>query len=154
MRDQIVILEDNDTRQDRMLKCLRDRLPPCPVVYFKSAHQMLAYLPDHLSKARLISLDNDLEPESVHDPDPGAGRDVARYLVTQHPVCPIIIHSTNTFAAIAMEAELQESGWQAQRVTPYEDLAWVDREWFWGDPRCSLCSLTFPWNYPCYFPPQ
>ena len=131
MRNKIVILEDNDERQQQMLARLRDRLPPCPVVFFKSAHEMLKILPQHLPGTRVISLDNDLE-RTDEDCDPGAGRDVARYLAAIPPACPVIIHSTNTHAAVAMEAELQDAGWQVQRVTPYEDLAWVDREWFWA----------------------
>jgi thioesterase domain-containing protein len=146
MRNQIVILEDNDERQQRMLARLRGRLPPCPVSFFKSAREMLAFLPEHLSSARVISLDNDLERQSDSDPDPGAGRDVARYLSAQSPACPIIIHSTNTFAAVAMETELQDAGWQVQRVTPYDDLAWVDREWFWAVREALLApsSLNVP----------
>jgi len=93
---------------------------------------MLAALPEQLPFCRLISLDNDLEKVRADDPDPGEGRDVGRYLVTQAPVCPIIIHSTNTQAAFAMEAELTDAGWRVERVTPYGDLAWVDREWYWA----------------------
>src|SRR5436190_23374907 len=125
----IIILEDNGERQQRMAACLHNNLPPCPLQFFKSAHDMLRYLPDHLSSARLISLDNDLERESVAAFDPGTGRDVANYLVTKTPVCPVVIHSTNLHAAVAMEAELQEAGWQVEPVTPYDDLSWVDREW-------------------------
>jgi hypothetical protein len=131
-RDQIVILEDNLERQQRMSIRLKDRLPPCPVRFFRSAPEMLAALPQPMSLCRLISLDNDLEKAVGTDPDPGEGRDVARYLVTLPPVCPVIIHSTNLHAAIAMEAEFAEAGWRVERVTPYSDLTWVDREWYWA----------------------
>jgi hypothetical protein len=132
VRDHIVILEDNQGRRDQMRARLAHSLPPCPVTFFPTAPEMLASLPQLLAVSRLISLDNDLEKAVNSDPDPGEGRDVARYLVTQTPVCPVIIHSTNAHAAIAMEFELADAGWRVERVTPYGDLAWVDREWFWA----------------------
>jgi len=140
MRNTVVILEDNTERQQQMLARLRDRLPPCPVMFFKSAHEMLSALPQCLSTARVISLDHDLERSADLEPDPGTGRDVSRYLATQSAGCPVIIHSTNLHAALAMESELQEAGWQVERVTPYEDLAWVDREWLWAVRSALLAT--------------
>ena len=151
MRNEIVILEDNDERQQQMLARLRDRLPPCPVVFFKSAHQMLAYLPEQLANIRIISLDHDLEPEHPTDPDPGTGRDVSNCLIEHAPCCPVILHSTNVHAVIAMEADLHEHGWQVTRVTPYDDLTWIDREWFWA-VREALLSPALE-EAQTYFPP-
>jgi hypothetical protein len=132
MQNEIVILEDNAERRQHMLARLRDRFPPFPVTFFPAAAPAIAYLQDHLRSVRLTCLDHDLEPEKPTDPDPGTGRDVSDFLASQTPVCPVIIHSTNTHASLAMEADLTEHGWSVQRVTPYEGIAWVDREWFWA----------------------
>jgi hypothetical protein len=130
MRNEIVILEDNGERRERMLACLRKRLPPFPVHFFTTAQETIRYLNDHPQSVQLVDLDHDLEPRTAGDPDPGTGRDVSNSLVKQAPYCPVIIHSTNHDASVAMEAELQEAGWQVQRVVPYDDLAWIEREWF------------------------
>jgi hypothetical protein len=61
--------------------------------------------------------------------DPGTGLEVANYLAQQRPVCPVIIHSTNTRAAIAMERALADAGWSVTRVPPYGDLDWVREAW-------------------------
>src|SRR5688572_2555548 len=130
MQNEIVILEDNAERREQMLARLRDRFPPFPGSFFPAAPEAVAYLQDHLHRVQLISLDHDLEPETPNDPDPGTGRDVADFLAKHAPACPVIIHSTNTHASLAMESDLTEQGWSVQRVTPYEGIAWVDREWF------------------------
>ena len=39
---------------------------------------------------------------------------------------------------MAMEANLDERGWHVERLTPYDGLAWIDREWFWAVRRAIL----------------
>jgi hypothetical protein len=92
----------------------------------------------------LISLDHDLEPQEVVAAvrelgldaairntaiDPGTGRDAAEFLAGRPPACPIIIHSTNYPAALAMEAILAERDWRVERMTPYGDLDWIEEMW-------------------------
>jgi hypothetical protein len=143
MQNEIVILEDNAERRHEMLARLHDRLPPMPVRFFTGAEEANAYLRQHLQRVQLISLDHDLEPQSPGDADPGTGRDVANFLVSRPPVCPVIIHSTNLPASIAMECDLSDHGWKVQRVTPYEGVAWIDREWFWA-VRDALLMFAEP----------
>jgi len=131
MRQSIAILEDNDDRIAAMRRYIADKFPFFELRVFPTAPEAIAWLRDHLSHVILISLDHDLEPssESQADGDPGTGRDVADYLASQRPQCPVVIHSTNVRAALAMEGDLTESGWQVERITPYDDLAWVAEAW-------------------------
>jgi hypothetical protein len=61
--------------------------------------------------------------------DPGTGRDVADWLATNRPVCPVIIHSTNDLAVPGMQRVLEDSGWNCRCVTPYGDLDWIREIW-------------------------
>ncbi len=61
--------------------------------------------------------------------DPGTGRDVAEYLATKTPVCPVLIHTTNTPAGAGMEMTLKEAGWKSERIVPYGDMEWIAGVW-------------------------
>ena len=93
---------------------------------------MLAWLRDHLERAPIIALDHDLGPSRLRDGErfePGIGRDVADYLATRAPVCPVVIHSSNSPAADGMQFCLEAAGWTVTRVYPCDDLAWIERDW-------------------------
>lgn len=129
----IVILEDSPERQAAMRNRLMDRFPQYPVFCFHEPERIIAQFQETLIQPLLISLDHDLDlipgPDgSWHDP--GTGMTVVDWLVTQPPRCPVIIHSTNLPAAKTMKRRLQHAGWDARRITPYDDLAWIDAEWF------------------------
>jgi CheY-like chemotaxis protein len=133
MTMKILILEDNQDRRTAMQECLADRLYSYESVFFSAPQPMLCYLREHLREAICISLDHDMdivEDAEGRRMDPGTGREIADYLVTQSPQCPVVIHSTNTIAAESMEAALKESGWTVYRVAPWGDLAWVRAAWF------------------------
>lgn len=127
----IAILEDNDDRIAAMDACLSRSFPTLECRFFRTAPEFIAWLPKGISQARLISLDHDLEPapDQGIDFDPGTGRDVSRTLLDFPSHCPVLIHSTNVHAAIAMEAELNAQGWSAERITPYGDLDWIMEAW-------------------------
>jgi hypothetical protein len=131
---QIIVLEDNEERRAAMLDCLRDRFPQYKPKFFISATEMLGFLKrvEH-TELLLIALDHDLDMLPGDDGglvDPGTGRDVADYLATQTPVCPIVIHTTNESAGIAMQALLEDAGWSVTRVMPYGGTAWIGQTWF------------------------
>ena len=128
---QIVILEDNVDRCRVMQECIADRFPQYPVVYFRSAPVMIQYLDHSIDRVIAISLDHDLEPETLEpdEADPGIGRDVADRLATRSPTCPIVIHSTNTFGALGMKDVLEQAGWLTYSVTPFDDTAWIPQVW-------------------------
>ncbi|MGD9649046.1 MAG: cyclic-phosphate processing receiver domain-containing protein, partial [Pirellulales bacterium] len=106
---------------------------------FDNAPDTIAWLHDHLENMALICLDHDLGPnqrrgESVFDP--GTGRDVADFLATHTPVCPVLIHTTNSMAAPGMQLVLEDAGWAVARVTPYEHLTWIGVDWI--EAVCKL----------------
>ena len=70
--------------------------------------------------------------------DPGSGREVADYLATQDPTCPVILHSSNTDAVTGMREILQTSGWRTIRVAPFEDMSWIETDWFFAMRRAIV----------------
>jgi hypothetical protein len=129
----VVILEDNEDRRAAMEECLSDRFAQYPRRYFATAADTIAHLKDSLDNTLAMALDHDLE--FIEKPgggliDPGSGRDVVEYLVGRTASCPIVVHSSNSHAAVGMVERLRESGWSTRRVVPYDDLSWIPREWF------------------------
>jgi hypothetical protein len=132
MAMRIAVLEDNADRVRSMRACLADRFPMYELHFFGSARGMIEFLERHLSETLVVALDHDLELESAPNGslvDPGTGRDVANFLAEQPPVCPIILHSTNTAAMAGMELVLKDAGWQTVRVVPFDDLSWIPTDW-------------------------
>jgi hypothetical protein len=130
---RIAILEDNEEREAAMRSCLTNRFRQFEVCFFTSAPALIDYLTDHLSETIVVSLDHDLElipGELGQMIDPGTGRDVAEYLAQQSPVCPVVIHTSNSTAALGMEMVLQEANWETHRVLPIDDLKWISDHWF------------------------
>jgi hypothetical protein len=128
----IAILEDDADRIGELTACLRDRFPKLDIAIFDNAPDMIVWLSENLSEVLLICLDHDLGPNCVRDGrvfDPGTGRDVANYLAALRPVCPVIIHSTNTLAVPGMQLVLEDAGWLHARISPYNDLEWVRDSW-------------------------
>jgi hypothetical protein len=124
----IAILEDNDERIAAMQRYLADKFQFFSMQFFRTADGAVEWIREHSDQIICLSLDHDLECP-LGAPDPGCGRDVAEFVAGLHPRFPIVIHSTNSHAAIAMEALLQERGWTVSRVLPYGDLAWVAEIW-------------------------
>ncbi len=91
---------------------------------------MIAECPKYFSDAVLISLDHDLNPQPGVTEDPGTGRDVAEFLADGLPVCPVLIHSTNTDRAWSMHNELRFAHWKVDRIGPLgSDTGWIDTTW-------------------------
>src|SRR5262245_16144958 len=110
----IVILDDEPHRIDEMKRCLSNLQLGDNVVVFDNAPDMIDWLQKSASQAALICLDHDLGPNRMIDGrsfDPGIGRDVADYLATIKPVCPVIVHTTNSLAAPGMKLVLKDAGW-------------------------------------------
>src|SRR5262249_52296668 len=66
----------------------------------------------------LIGLDHDLELQPGPDGrciDTGTGREMADYLASKAPACPVILHTTNAAAAVGMEMVLREAHWETHR---------------------------------------
>ena len=132
MADTVAILEDHPGRVAAMAVVLREVLPQFRMEFFASAPQMIAWLRGHSTDPVLISLDHDLDsvvPRALQPADPGEGRDVADYLSALPPVCPVIVHSSNTHAAAGIRRVLDQGGWPTASVAPINDLAWVQEDW-------------------------
>lgn len=129
----LAILEDEDDRRRAMADCFQDRFPQYPIRFFATAAEMIWYLQRHRSELIAIALDHDLELVPITDRenlDSGTGRNVADFLATVAPTCPVVIHTTNEHAGFAMEETLRQAGWPTSRVVPYGDLEWISEVWF------------------------
>jgi len=129
---EIVILEDNLERRTAMAARLSDRFPQFALNFFHFPAEMISHLRRCSERTLVIALDHDLDLVPNPDgslTDPGTGMDVAAWLSTQTPFCPVVIHSTNIPAAKEMASRLRKAGWTTKRITPYDDLEWIDAEW-------------------------
>jgi len=108
---------------------------------WRTAPAMLAELDRHLPEARLISLDHDLYKDAPADSDPGSGRMVADALAGRKPVCPVIVHSTNTDAAWGMHNALTRAGWTVELVHHLNQPRWIEERWLPVAKRLVFASL-------------
>ncbi len=141
MAMKIVILEDNPDRQAVMRRCLADRFYTFEPHLFDDARETICFLDEHLGDTLVISLDHDLELKPGPDGqliDPGTGRAVADFLATREPTCPVILSTTNTLAASAMADQLRGAGWETYRVVPFDDLRWIETDWFFAIRRALV----------------
>jgi len=127
----IAILEDNAARITEMNVRLHTIIsPPARVFVTPNAHEMIAWLENHLAEVALISLDHDLPIRSREQtPDCGDGRMVADFLAALSPTCPVIVHSSNDPCAAGMFYALQSAGWPVSRVVPYDGENWIGQSW-------------------------
>lgn len=126
-RDTILILEDNAERRAYFTLAVAS-LPGVSLVVWPDAPSMIRELPDWLGRARLISLDHDLNPQHPDSPDPLTGLEVAVFLATQPPCCPVILHTTNYLRVDSMDRELRDGGWQTVQIRPFRD-DWIEQFW-------------------------
>jgi hypothetical protein len=133
MGDRVVfLLEDDPARLQPMLEVLRSVLSQHRVHVEDDAGRAIAWLSDHQGYVELISLDHDLDsvPRQEDPPaDHGCGRDVSRFLASREPTCPVIVHTTNATAGTDMVLDLQRSKWPVFRVYPFDEHAWVGKNW-------------------------
>jgi hypothetical protein len=128
----VLLLEDTAARVEAMRPVLRALLPDFPLVSFDNVVDFIDWIEQHLPDVALICLDHDLGPTRLRDGerfDPGIGRDAADVLAMRPPVCPVIIHSSNSIAVPGMLHVLRESGWTCSAVMPSDDLRWIDTDW-------------------------
>ena len=131
MTVSVAILEDDSLRIAAMRTCVAEVLPGIEAVFFENAAEMIAWLGERLGHVVLISLDHDLplRPRDGVVIDCGTGRQVADFLASMPPTCPVIVHSSNDLCAPGMFFALKDAGWPCRRVYPCGDLAWVAASW-------------------------
>jgi CheY-like chemotaxis protein len=135
----VALLDDDPKRIEAMRRVLSGLGEAC--VSFATAHEMVDWLAKHLQTVRFVSLDHDLGPyDDAPAPAelPGNGQDVVDMLVRHKPACPVIVHSSNDYAASGMVGALRTAGWVVRRVLPAEDLAWIETSW----AQCVRRSLA------------
>ncbi len=130
-----LILEDNRDRRVAMIGRLAERFPFLHVTFFDASQAMIDFMEsDELLDVAMISLDHDLEfVAGVNGDwvDPGTGLEVARWLSERpKPICPVVVHTTNSREGSKMMRLLEKSKWVAHRVVPHDDLHWIDTDWF------------------------
>jgi hypothetical protein len=123
----LLMLEDNVERLERFTAVLQAIDPTLPLRVWRDAHVMIREAGALLPSAVLISLDHDLEPEPGAS-DPGDGYMVAKWLVSQPVVRPVIVHSSNGERSSWMAGEFDLAGWRNWRVAPLGD-DWVESDW-------------------------
>jgi CheY-like chemotaxis protein len=151
MAMKIAILEDNADRQAAMRSCLADRFYMYEAHFFDDSGEMVRFLEAHLADTIVIALDNDLELKSGPGGrviDPGSGCHVAEYLATQEPLCPVVIHTTNSAAAALMQEVLRGAGWKSRRVVPFDDMNWIPTDWFAAIRRAIVGPVRRPSSNP------
>lgn len=121
------MLEDDRDRIERFA-CVLGSVA-IQLTYFRTAHDFIRAYEWLTIVPKLISLDHDLFVDHDNDPDPGDGRDVAKFLALHKPISPILIHSTNAIAADSMLFTLQDAGWTVDRIAPIGD-DWIESYWF------------------------
>jgi hypothetical protein len=127
---RIGILEDNARRLAEMLAALHDTFPQAVPATNPDAHAFIAWLSTNILTLDLLCLDHDLEaPIDNPKHDPGDGRDVVRWLLSQPVRIPVLIHTTNGRAGAEMESLLKDAGWRAYWTPPHDDLVWIRKTW-------------------------
>ena len=124
----ILILEDNDERIAAFHKTVPALGDGFELKVWRDAPSMCAECAAHFPSAALISLDHDLNPMPGVTTDPGTGLNVAQFLGDFLPVCPVLIHTSNTDRVYSMHNELRFAGWIVDRVGPI-GTDWIETSW-------------------------
>lgn len=128
MNKTILILEDNDERIAAFQSAVASLGSDYELKIWRDAPAMIAECESFFPSTALISLDRDLNPLPGATVDPGTGVDVARFLGDFMPVCPVLIHSSNTDRVYSMHNELRFAGWLVERVGPIGP-DWIETSW-------------------------
>ena len=125
----MLMLEDDQDRIERFHRVVHRNASDAQLVIRRSSQDFLEVFNRLRTPPSLIALDHDLVREHRDDPDPGDGRDVTRYLATRDPICPVLIHTSNTIAGESMLFSLRDAGWNVARVAPLGD-DWIEAYWY------------------------
>ncbi len=126
-RKVILILEDDAHRRAHFAAAVAT-IPGTSLKFWTDAPSMIRGLENWLDRAQLISLDHDLNPQHPDSPDPQTGFEVAAFLASLAPCCPVVLHTTNFLRVDSMDRELRDGGWQTCQIRPLRD-DWIARDW-------------------------
>jgi ADP-ribosylglycohydrolase len=136
----ILILEDNDERIADFTKAVKQLGDGYEVKFWRDALSMCQECEAFFPTTVLVSLDHDLNPAPNATLDPGTGLDVAKFLADFIPVCPVLLHSSNTDRVYSMHNEFRFAGWTADRVGPL-GAGWIAMSWL---PRARELLSKYP----------
>lgn len=125
----LLMLEDDHDRIERFNAIVARHHPDAVIAVSRTAPAFITAYWELTQTPDLICLDHDLFTDSPDEPDPGDGRDVSGFLVTQMAKCPALIHSTNAPAADSMMYSMREAGWTVERIAPIGD-DWIETYWY------------------------
>jgi hypothetical protein len=120
----VLIFEDNAKRIadfERTVPALGEHFA---LKVWRDAPSMISECEQFFSSASLISLTYGSEPKPWD-----TGLEVAKFLATCRPACPIIIHTSNSDRAHSMQNELRFADWNTELVSPLAEN-WVQTHWF------------------------
>lgn len=123
----LLMLEDDIERVERFTAVLGAIDARLSLRVWSDALAMIREAGVLLPAAVLICLDHDLKAEPGTS-DPGDGYMVAKWLVSQPIVRPVIIHSSNGERSSWMSGEFDLAGWPHWRVAPLGD-DWIESDW-------------------------
>ena len=127
---RLLLILDDDRERLRSFDQIVPRLGEDWVLKaWRDAPSMISEIETLLDGAHLISLDHDLYRDSPSDPDPGSGRMIADFLSERDPICPVVLHSTNTDAAWGMFNQLTSAGWKVAMVHQLNQPGWIEELW-------------------------
>jgi ADP-ribosylglycohydrolase len=124
----ILLLEDNEDRISAFEAAVGRIEGELELVMWRDAPTMIAECEQYFTTASLICLDHDLNPQPGAVADPGTGLEVAQFLADFLPVCPVLIHSSNTDRVYSMHNELRFANWMVERVGPLGN-DWIPSSW-------------------------
>jgi ADP-ribosylglycohydrolase len=146
----ILILESRDDRIASFQKAVVELGSDFRLRIWRDARSMIADCAELFPNASLISLDYELNPQSDVAPGSGTGLDVARFLGDFLPVCPVVIHSSNTDGARFILKELRSARWIVEQIAPV-GIDWIERKWL-GRVRALFDTYGNTWSV--HLPPD
>lgn len=136
----ILILEDNEERIADFTKAVKELGDGYDVKFWRDAPSMCKECEAFFPTTALVSLDHDLNPAPGATVDPGTGLDVAKFLADFIPVCPVLLHSSNTDRVYSMHNEFRFAGWTTDHVGPIGN-GWIATSWM---PRARDLLSKYP----------
>lgn len=127
-RRTVIILEDNDERIRDFESAVASFGAEFRLRVWQDAPTMIAECPPILAECCLISLDHDLNPMPDAASDPGTGLEVSEFLAHLIPICPIIIHTSNTERRWSMHNEFRFGKWSVEIIPPI-GKNWIQQSW-------------------------
>jgi len=124
----ILLLEDNAERIAGFQNAVAALGNCFDLKIWHDAPSMIAACAAFFPNAALICLDHDLNPQPGGPAETGTGLEVAQFLADFLPVCPVLIHSSNTDRVYSMHNELRFADWIVDRVGPLGS-DWIETSW-------------------------